>query len=46
MIVRGSFRWNLGIGRAKGDVEQDEEGLKTVSTVGQSGKQSPVIDTR
>jgi len=36
MIVPGSSYWNVGIGRAKGDVEQDEEGLKTMETLGQN----------
>ena len=30
MIVPGSSYWNVGIGLAKGDVEKDEEGLKTM----------------
>ena len=36
MIVPGSIYWNMGIGRAKGEVEQDEEGLKTMQTLGQN----------
>jgi len=36
MIVPGSSYWNVGIGRAKGDVEQDEEGLETMQTLGQN----------
>lgn len=36
MIVPGSIYWNLGIGRAIGDVEQDEEGLKTMEVLGQN----------
>ena len=36
MIVPGSSYWNVGIGRAKGDVERDEEGLKTMETLGQN----------
>ena len=36
MIVPGSIYWNLGIGRAKGEVEQDEEGLKTMQTLGRN----------
>jgi len=32
MIVPGSSYWNVGIGRAKGDVEQDEEGMETMQT--------------
>ncbi len=36
MIVPGSIYWNMGIGRAIGEVEQDEEGLKTMQTLGQN----------
>lgn len=36
MIVVGSSYWNIGIGRAKGEVEQDEEGLDTMQTLGQN----------
>jgi len=36
MIIPGSSYWNIGIGRAKGDVEQDEEGLRTMQTLGQN----------
>ena len=36
MIVPGSSYWNVGIGRAIGDVEQDEEGLETMQTLGQN----------
>jgi multimeric flavodoxin WrbA len=36
MIVPGSSYWNVGIGRAIGDVEQDEEGLKTMETLGEN----------
>jgi multimeric flavodoxin WrbA len=36
MIVPGSSYWNLGIGRAKGDVQQDEEGLQTMRTLGRN----------
>lgn len=34
MIVPGSTYWNLGIGREIGDVESDEEGLKTMTELG------------
>ena len=34
MIVVGSSYWNLGIGLDKGDVEQDEEGMETMATLG------------
>jgi len=36
MIVPGSIYWNMAIGRNKGEVEQDEEGLKTMQTLGQN----------
>jgi hypothetical protein len=32
--VPGSSYWNLGIGREKGDFEQDEEGIRTMQTLG------------
>jgi hypothetical protein len=31
MIVPGSTYWNVAFGREKGEVDQDEEGLKTAS---------------
>lgn len=34
MIVPGSSYWNLGIGGAAGSVESDEEGLRTMATLG------------
>ena len=36
MIVPGSCYWNVGIGLQKGDVESDEEGLKTMKVLGQN----------
>ncbi len=36
MIVPGSLYWNIGIGRAVGDVLQDEEGMKTMETLGKN----------
>jgi len=36
MIVPGSSYWNIGIGRAIGDVEQDEEGLETMRALGRN----------
>jgi len=36
MIIPGSSYWNIGIGRAKGEVEKDEEGLRTMQTLGQN----------
>ena len=35
ILVRQVY-WNIGIGRAKGEVEQDEEGLRTMETLGQN----------
>ena len=32
MIVPGSSYWNIGIGNKKGEVETDEEGMKTMET--------------
>jgi multimeric flavodoxin WrbA len=34
MIIVGSSYWNLGIGRDKGEVHQDEEGVRTMRTLG------------
>ena len=36
MIVPGSSYWNLGIGREVGEVQADEEGLRTMRTLGQN----------
>jgi len=36
MIIPGSSYWNIGIGREKGDVLNDEEGLKTMQTLGEN----------
>lgn len=36
MIIPGSSYWNLGIGKEKGDVLKDEEGLKTMKTLGEN----------
>jgi len=36
MIVPGSSYWNIGIGMKKGDVENDEEGMKTMDDLGQN----------
>jgi multimeric flavodoxin WrbA len=36
MIVPGSSYWNIGIGRDKGQVESDEEGLKTMTVLGRN----------
>ncbi|MFO7574262.1 MAG: flavodoxin family protein [Bacteroidales bacterium] len=34
MIVPGSSYWNIGIGREKGDVLKDDEGIRTMRTLG------------
>ena len=34
MIVPGSSYWNLGMGRQKGEVENDEEGIETMKNLG------------
>lgn len=34
MIVVGSSYWNIGIGRAPGEVEDDAEGVRTMHTLG------------
>jgi len=36
MIIPGSSYWNIGMGRAEGDVEIDEEGIRTMQTLGQN----------
>jgi multimeric flavodoxin WrbA len=36
MIVPGSSYWNIGIGRERGDVEKDEEGIRTMKTLGRN----------
>ena len=36
MIIPGSIYWNMAIGRAKGEVQQDEEGLKTMQVLGEN----------
>jgi multimeric flavodoxin WrbA len=36
MIVPGSSYWNVGMGHAKGDVLEDEEGLETMRVLGQN----------
>ena len=34
MLVPGSSYWNIGYGRDKGEVEQDEEAMRTMTTLG------------
>ena len=36
MIVPGSSYWNIGFGGKKGEVETDEEGLKTMDNLGEN----------
>ena len=36
MIVPGSCYWNMGIGREKGEVENDEEGIRTMTVLGEN----------
>jgi multimeric flavodoxin WrbA len=36
MIVPGSSYWNLGIGLMAGDVDSDEEGIRTMRVLGQN----------
>ena len=36
MVIPGSIYWNMGFGLGKGEVEQDEEGLKTMEVLGQN----------
>jgi multimeric flavodoxin WrbA len=36
MIIPGSSYWNIGLGRAEGEVEKDEEGIRTMQTLGQN----------
>lgn len=36
MVVPGSCYWNMGIGREKGQVENDEEGVRTMKLLGEN----------
>ncbi len=36
MIIPGSTYWNIGIGREIGDVERDEEGIRTMKVLGRN----------
>lgn len=36
MVVVGSSYWNIGIGRAKGDVAGDDEGMSTMRRLGEN----------
>ena len=36
MVIPGSCYWNMGIGREKGDVEKDEEGIRIMKILGEN----------
>ena len=36
MIVPGSIYWNMGIGREKGEVDEDDEGIETMKVLGEN----------
>lgn len=36
MMVPGSCYWNIGIGKDKGDVKNDEEGIRTMKVLGEN----------
>jgi multimeric flavodoxin WrbA len=36
MVIVGSSYWNIGIGRTPGEVEGDEEGVRTMHTLGRN----------
>jgi multimeric flavodoxin WrbA len=36
MIVPGASYWNIGIGREKGEVESDAEGIQTMQVLGRN----------
>ncbi len=36
MIIPGSSYWNMGIGLVEGDVEKDDEGIRTMQILGQN----------
>lgn len=36
MIIPGASYWNIGIGLAEGEVEKDEEGVRTMQVLGQN----------
>jgi len=36
MIIPGSQYWNIGIGRERGEVEEDEEGIQIMRTLGKN----------
>jgi multimeric flavodoxin WrbA len=36
MIIPGSSYWNVGVGLEPGDVEKDEEGMRTMRVLGEN----------
>jgi len=36
MIVPGSSYWNIAVGRQPGEVEHDEEGMRTMTVLGEN----------
>jgi multimeric flavodoxin WrbA len=36
MVIAGSCYWNMGFGREKGEVEKDEEGMRTMTVLGEN----------
>ena len=36
MLIPGSCYWNMGFGREKGEVENDEEGIRTMAVLGEN----------
>ncbi|MGA2265253.1 MAG: flavodoxin family protein [Phycisphaerae bacterium] len=36
MIIPGSAYWNMGVGHKKGEVEKDEEGIRTMKILGEN----------
>ncbi|MEI6809398.1 MAG: flavodoxin family protein [bacterium] len=36
MVIPGSCYWNMGFGREKGEVENDEEGIRTMRILGEN----------
>lgn len=36
MIIPGSIYWNMGFGREKGEVRKDEEGMRTMTVLGEN----------
>jgi len=36
MIIPGSSYWNIGVGREKGEVLKDDEGIRTMKTLGEN----------